>query len=131
MPTNSSAQEWGRRPPCRSSTEPGSDSEAAYGLHLAQARETFERLGLDLTDALAREPEPPADLLEGLRLGVVEPVAEDQHLALALRQRGEGFCEGLAAERDLDLLVGQRVVTCDKVAEDGVLLLADRLVERC
>src|SRR5438034_6572633 len=95
-----------------------SECQAGDRLHLAQARETLEGLGLDLAHALARQAEPPADLLEGLRLGVVEPVAEDQHLALALRERCERLCEGLAAERDLDLLVGERPVAGDEIAED-------------
>ena len=59
------------------------------GLHLAQGREAPERLELDLADPLAGEPKPAADLLERLRLGVVEAVAEHQHLPLALVQRGE------------------------------------------
>src|SRR5438105_2535080 len=128
-PTSWSARGWGRRPRCRSSTVRASERETGDRLHLAQARETLERLGLDLTHALARQAEPPADLLEGLRLGVVEPVAEDQHLALALRERRKSLCESLAAERDLDLLVGQRPVTGDEIAEDGVLGVADGLVE--
>src|SRR5919204_5945124 len=99
------------------------------GLHFTQFREALERLGLDLTDALARQAEPAADLLECLRLRVGEPVAQDDHLPLALREGRERLRESLAAERVLDLLLGQRVVVRDEVAEHGVLLLADRLVE--
>ena len=40
------------------------------GFHLVQRREAPQRLDLDLPHALAREPEPAADLLERLRLGV-------------------------------------------------------------
>src|SRR5438067_7220789 len=129
MPTTWSARGWGRRPRDRSSTVRASERETSDRLHLAQARETLGRLGLDLTHALARQAEPPADLLEGLGLGVVEPVAEDQHLALALRERRKSICEGLTAERNLDLLIGQRPVTGDEIAEDGVLGVADGLVE--
>src|SRR5205823_6118324 len=98
-PTRSSRPAWGRRPRCRSSTAPGLGSEAGDRLHLAQPRETFERLGLDLAHALARQSEPPADLLERLGLGVVEPVAQDQDLALALGESRQRDGEGLAAQR--------------------------------
>src|SRR5437763_8827857 len=37
-------------------------------LHLAQVRETPEGVELDLADSLAGEPEPLADLLQGLGL---------------------------------------------------------------
>ena len=94
---------------------------ASDGFHLAQAREPLQRLDLDLPDALARQPEPPADLLERLRLGVVEAVAEDEHLPLALREGRERLAERLAAQRDLDLLVRERPVAGDEVAEDRVL----------
>ena len=68
------------------------------------------------------------DLLERLRL-VVEPVAEHEHTPLALAERGERLLERLAAQRELDLLLGQRPLAGDEVAEDGVLLVADRLIE--
>src|SRR5207249_2883230 len=98
-------------------------------LHLAKAREPPEGLHLDLPDALAREPEPAPDLLERLRLVVGEPVAEDEHLPLALTQRRERRGERLAPQRQLDLLLRQRPVAGDEVAEGCILLVADRLVE--
>src|SRR5207237_544991 len=123
-PTGARSPSSGRRP-ARSST--GLPSALLRdGLHLAQRRQAPERVELDLADALAREPEPPADLLERLRLGVVEPVAELEHAPLALRQRVERRRERLAAERDLDLVLGERPVAGDEVPEDGVLLVADR-----
>src|SRR5215204_233087 len=86
-------------------------------------------MALDLTHALACEVERPADLLERPRLRVVEAVAEDEHGALTLRERPERTGEGLAAERDLDLLVGLRALARYEVPEHGVLGLSDRLVE--
>src|SRR5918997_4928339 len=86
-------------------------------------------MALDLPDALPGEVQAAADLLQRSGIGVVEAVAEDQDGALALAERSEGACERLAAERDLDLLVRRRVSAGDEVAEDGVLGLADRLVE--
>src|SRR4029453_3636831 len=78
---------------------------------------------------LARQAEPAADVLERLRFRVVEPVAEDDHLPLAFGKRGKRLREPLAATRILNRLFGQWVVVGDEVAEDRVLLLADRLVE--
>src|SRR5256714_14441078 len=112
----SPSREWGRKPRCRFSTARRWSSEAGDRLHLAQARETLERFGLDLAHALARQAEAPADFLERLRLGVVEPVAEDQHLPLALGERRKGLGERLAAQRDLDLLVGKRALAGDEVS---------------
>src|SRR5207253_5651228 len=69
------------------------------------------------------------DLLERLRLRLVEPVAELEHLPLAVRQRGERLRERLAPKRHLDLVLGKRTIAGDEVAEGRVLLVADRLVE--
>src|SRR5436309_6197033 len=100
-----------------------------YGFHLAQLRQALERLRFDLANTLARQPEPAADVLKRLRLRVREPVTEDDHVALSLGERGQGLRKRLAAQRALDGLLWQRVVVGDEVAEDGVLLLADRLIE--
>src|SRR3954471_20349850 len=102
---------------------------SADELHLAQRGETAERVDLDLADAFARETEPAADLLERLRLGVLEPVPKDEHTPLALRQDGPRGRPRLAAQRRLDLLLGQRPVALDEVAERRVFLVPDRLVE--
>src|SRR2546423_9615910 len=90
----------------------------------------MRRPGLDRPQALPRQAEAAADLLERLRLGVDEPVAQDDHLPLAPRQRAERLLQRLAAQRDLDLLVGGRSVAGNEGAEHRVVLVADRLVER-
>src|SRR5580765_8262602 len=126
---SSSGTEWGRIERCRSSTARRSVSASRDRLHLAQPCEALERLGLDLTHALARQAEPAADLLERLRLRVGEAVAEDKHLFLALGEGVQRLRKRLAAERDLYFFVRQRAVTGDEIAEDRVLGLADRLVE--
>ena len=99
------------------------------GLNLAQAGEPSQRFDLDLADALPRQAKPAADLLQRLRLVVVEAVAEHKHLPLALAERSERLLERLAAEGELDLLLGKGTVAGDEVAEDGVLLVADGLIE--
>ena len=65
------------------------------GFDLAERREPPQRLDLDLADALARQPEAAADLLERLRLVVGEAVAQDEHLALAVAERLQSRCERL------------------------------------
>src|SRR5437870_166960 len=80
---------------CLSSTAPRWEWLRSHRLHLVQRRQAPERLQLDLTDTLARQAEPAADLLEGLRLGVVESVAEHEDLALSLLQRQKRGRQGL------------------------------------
>src|ERR1051325_5630916 len=53
-------------------------------LSLRQGLELLQRVVLDLTDALARDAECAADLLERARLLAGEPEAELDHLPLAL-----------------------------------------------
>src|SRR5439155_16626545 len=62
-------------------------------------RELPQSLGLDLTDAFARQAELLADRLE--RGGAVtdEPEAELDHVALAVRQVGDRLANGQIAER--------------------------------
>jgi hypothetical protein len=61
---------------------------ASDAFHLSKLRETAQRVHFDLPDSLAGETERSADFLQGLRLGPAEPVAQANHLALALRERG-------------------------------------------
>ena len=56
-------------------------------LRLRQGLELLQRVVLDLADALARDAERAADLLERPRLLALEAEAELDHLALALGQR--------------------------------------------
>src|SRR2546429_4060363 len=54
-----------------------------------------------------------------------QPVAELEHVPLPVGERSERGRERLAAQRDLDLVLGERPVARDEVAEDGVLLVAE------
>src|SRR2546427_12066364 len=83
------------------------------GLNLGQAGEPSQRLDLDLTDALPRQAKPAADLLQRLRLVVVEAVAEHEHLPLALAERGQHLPERLAAQRELDFLLREEPLAGD------------------
>lgn len=75
------------------------------GQHFAQAREPSQRFDLDLSDALPRQAEPAADLLQRLRLVVVEAEAEHEHRARQPVNLPEGgqpharFAPGWARER--------------------------------
>ena len=107
----------------------GSGFSAANSIS-RRRRQAPERLHLDLPHALAREPEAAADLLERLRLRVVEPVAQHEHLALAAG-RGPSAPRSAPAERRWTSTSssGSGPVAGDEVAEHRVVLFADRLVE--
>src|SRR4030095_11028631 len=98
-------------------------------LDLVQAGEALQGLALDLPDPLPSQIQAAADLLERPRVGIVQPVAEDQHAAFTVAQGIERPRECLAAEEDFDLLVRGRRRAGDEVAEDLALLVADRLVQ--
>src|SRR4029453_1813939 len=90
-----------------------------------------EGLGLDLADALAGDAEFAADLLQGAGVAVGEAEAELDDLLLPLREGVQDRVELLleqdeAGRVDRDDGVG----VLDEVAEVGVLLLADRGLQR-
>src|SRR5580765_6995001 len=120
-----------RRPRRRASGSPAVSDAVLQALSLGQRLELLERVVLDLADALARHAEGPADLLERARLRAREPEAELDYLAVAVRQRGQSVLDVLAAQLDLrgvERRLGLLVL--DEVAELGLFLLADRLLER-
>src|SRR6266540_5427816 len=103
---------------------------ASEPLRLGQGLELLEGVVLDLADALARDAEGRAHLLERVRLLDAQAVAELDHESFPLRQRVERLLDVVAPERErggverrLRLLVG------GEVAEGGLLVIADRLVE--
>src|SRR5262245_63261490 len=61
---------------------PASVQVALQLLALLRAVQLLQGLGLDLADALARQPHHLADLLQGLRVPLVEPEPQAQHLLL-------------------------------------------------
>src|SRR5690242_17237380 len=98
---------------------------------VSQSAELLQTLVLDLADALACDVERPPDLVERARVLAVEAVAKLEHLPLATREGAEDLPQRLLAHRDLGLLVGQRqILVRDEVAELGLVLVADRLLER-
>src|SRR6266542_6345001 len=88
------------------------------------------RLALDLTDALARELERTADLVEGARLTVVEPVSHAHDSGLARLERAEHGLELAPHQAGLDGRLGCRsAVVGDEVAERRIVVGTDCLVE--
>src|SRR4029079_8074986 len=105
--------------------------DVAELLRLCERLKLLERLVLDLADSLAGDVEGAADLVERARVLAAQPVAELEHAALAVREVLERLAEGLLREdlggalvRRLGPLVG------DELAELGLLLVADRLLQR-
>src|SRR6187200_2764476 len=100
-------------------------------LRLGQRLQLLERLVLDLADALARDVERAPDLVERARVLAAEPVAQLEDAALAVGEVLQRLAQRLLREdlrralvRRLGALVG------DELAELGLLLVADRLLER-
>src|SRR4051812_12346991 len=93
--------------------------------------EFAQRLGLDLADALARDRELLADLLQSMVF--IHPDAEThaENALFAWRQRRQNARGGLA-QVGLDGGVDRqdRVLVLDEIAEVAVLLVADWRLER-
>src|SRR5829696_3333697 len=111
-------------PSWRALNRVGTLCDVAELLGLRERLQLLQRLVLDLADALARH-------VERARVLAAEPVAQLEHAPLAvgevlqrLAQRLLGEDLGGALVRRLGPLVG------DELAELGLLLVADRLLER-
>src|SRR5688500_19328536 len=90
-----------------------------------------ERLRLDLPDALARHVERGSDLLQRARAAVLgEPEAKPDHLGLALGEGLEHLVHLVLQHRERGgLRRRDDAGVLDKVAEAGVIVLADRAVQ--
>src|SRR5581483_3195299 len=93
-------------------------------------RKLAQRLGLDLTHALARQAELLADRLQRRRPFADEAEAELDHVALPRRKVGDRLAHREVAERRGGLLLGRRAGAGDQVAERRVAVVADRHVGR-
>src|SRR5260221_14522239 len=82
-PTGSRPPRRGRQPKSRALRD------VAAGLSPREGPQLLQALMLDLSDALARDVERPAHLVERPRLLPIEPVTELEHLALAIGELEE------------------------------------------
>ena len=75
-------------------------------------------------------PSRRADLAERARVGLVEAVAEDDHVAVAFAA-GSWSASAIVSERSVSSTSssGGWIVAGDEVADDRVVVLADRRVE--
>src|SRR5215510_10652945 len=89
-----------------------------------------QRLGLDLTDALAGDRKVLAVFLERVLAAVGEAEAEPQHLLLARRERIEHLVR-LLAQRETDdrLHGGHDLLVLYEIAQVTVFFLPDRCLE--
>src|SRR5437867_4076983 len=84
--------------------------------------------GLELADALARDPEPRPHFLEGLRIGAREAEAQLEHVAHARVQALQRVGELLVAEVERRLLVGTVALrVLDQVAVERFAVADGRL----
>src|SRR4051794_20606994 len=105
--------------------------DVAELLGLRERLQLLQRLVLDLADALAGHVERAADLVQCAGMLAAEPVAQLEHPALAVGEVLERFAESLLGE-DLGRALVRRLgpLVGDELAELGLLLVADRLLER-
>src|SRR3954453_16943978 len=106
-------------------------SDVAELLGLRERLQLLERLVLDLADALARHVERAADLVQRARVLAAEAVAQLEHAPLAVGEVLQRLAQRLLGE-DLrrPLVRGLGPLVGDELAELGLLLVADRLLER-
>src|SRR3954463_13331172 len=134
MATNLVADEW----PSQGAPRRIADVARAFGLgdiaellRLREGLQLLQRLVLDLADALARDVERAAHLVERARVLAAEAVAQLEHAALAVGEVLERLAQRLLRE-DLGCAVVRRLGSLggDELAELGLLLVADRLLQR-
>src|SRR2546425_10445107 len=104
--------------------------EAPELLRARWVPELAQGFGLDLADALPRDGEVLADLLQRVLAAVGQAEAQPQHLLLARRERVEDLVRLLAqGEADDRLHRRHDLLVLDKIAQVAVLFLSDRCLQ--
>src|SRR5215218_3493345 len=101
----------------------------AQRIQLTRAGERGQRLLLELAHPLGRQAEAAAGLAQRSRGLAVDAEAKLDHVALALGQLRDGSLNRLHARRLGDLVGGLGAIVGQQVAESGLAVLADGLVE--
>src|SRR3989442_5216413 len=92
--------------------------------------ELAQRLGLDLSDALAGDREVLPDLLQRVLATVGEAEAEPQHLLLARGERVEDLVRLLPEREPDDRFDGRDdLLVLDKIAQGALCFLSRRCLE--
>src|SRR5205085_9724677 len=91
--------------------------------------QAHERLLLDVADRLGRDAEPAAGLAERGRLLAEQPEPQAHDVALTLGEAAHGLLHGGRAGVLDHLVLDARLLRRDQVAERGLAVLADGLVE--
>src|SRR5437763_6800846 len=100
-------------------------------LRLCKRAELLQALVLDLADPLACHVERPPHLVERPRVLAVQPVPQLEDAALARREAAEHALQRRFPQLHLGDLVRKRLVLVgEEVAELGLLVVSDRLLER-
>src|ERR1019366_2978849 len=110
----------------------GSDLDVVTQLlSFGEGLELLERLVFDLADAFAGDVERPPDLVQRARVPAAEPVAQLEHAPLAVAEVLERGSQGFLGDGLHGALVGRLgALVGDELAELGLLLVTDRLLER-
>src|SRR6266851_1077177 len=106
------------------------DGEVEQRLRAARVTQLRQRLLLELPDPLAGQTQRPADLVERVRVAVIQPEPHRHDRRLARRQRVERRTQLLSHQLTVNELrrLG-RVDVLDQVADAGLAVLADGRIQ--
>src|SRR5829696_8595687 len=118
-------------PSWRALNRVGTLCDIAELLGLRERLQLLQRLVLDLADALARHVERAPDLVQRARVLPAQAVAQLEHPPLAVGEVLQRLAQRLLGEDLGGALVGRLgPLVGDELTELGLLLVADRLLER-
>jgi low temperature requirement protein LtrA len=130
-PQQQRAGPGGRSGPARGRLFSRSGGEVQQRLRARRVAQLGQRLLFQLADPLAGQPQRAADLVQRVRVPVVEPEPHGHDRRLTGRQRVQRRTELLRHQLTVDQLGGlRRVDILDQVADGRLAVLADRGVER-
>ena len=100
-------------------------------MRFREGLQLLQRLVLNLADPLTSDVERAANLVKRPRMLAAEPVAELKHAPLTVGEVLERLAQRLLGQDvSRPLVGGLSLLVSDELAELGLLLVADRLLER-